>query len=489
MVAKKISETELGQLPNFKYFEEISKIPRMSFHEEKIADYLESYANRQGFWHHRDAIGNVIIKKPGTFGNEKGDPLILQAHTDMVCVKEPGSDHNFITDPIEVYLEDGWVRARGTTLGADDGAGVANILGLLSEPDLPHPPLECVFTVQEENGMGGARNLDFSLLKAKRMIGLDGIEEGTTIFSASAVYGMRVKKKITLSQDDFSEPFQYRLRVCGLTSGHGGLNIGSGRANAIKVAARILDYLNREIGIRLQWLEGGSLVHVIPGECEAIFSLEQAETAEKLNLLFHSLSQQIELEYRVADPGMTIRWEKMDKKVPRPLEKKCSNEIIELLNLLPTGPQKKQAEHPERVEASWNLSVLKMEEQTLSVGIICRSNYPSETGDLKNIIIQLAERFEGTWEETFQYAGHHVPEDSPLTQIWEEVYKSHTGKILERTYLHSALDAGTIAEGLGGLDLIVVMPTVLDVHTPRERMEAASFARTYQYLKDILARA
>ena len=202
------------ELRNLHYFREISAIPRKSFHEEKIADYLEAFARTHGLWHTRDQLHNVVFKKPGSAGREQEAPLMLQAHTDMVCAKEPWSRHDFLRDPIEIREKDGWMMANGTTLGADDGAGVANILGLLDEPALSHPPLECVFTVQEEDGMGGAKGLDMSALRSRRMIGLDGIQEGTTIYSASAVRGCKFQAKFC--QDAAPAENTYRLTVSGI---------------------------------------------------------------------------------------------------------------------------------------------------------------------------------------------------------------------------------------------------------------------------------
>lgn len=475
-----------GQL-NFMYFDAIRKIPRMSFHEEKVADYIEHFAIDNGLWYHRDKIGNIIIKKPGTKDKDGSDPIILQAHTDMVCEKEQGCEHDFYKDPIDVYIEDGWMKARETTLGADDGAGVANILGILSEENLSHPPLECVFTVQEENGMGGAKKLDYSMLKSKRMIGLDGIREGSTIFSASAVYGGKVKKNIVIDANA-ADSNVFQLCVRGLTSGHGGLQIGNEQANAIKVTARILYKLNEILEIKLCDIQGGGLVHVIPRDCTSIFEVDRSIDTEKIVNGIHELAEQIELEYLQTDPGMEISCRLIPYNGLH-VDKKCSDELLQLLYLLPVGAAKRNSKFLDRVEGSWNLSIICLKDGRLVIDVICRANYPLTTAELRSIVCVYAQAFDAVYEETFSYPGYHVPEDSPLTRIYEKVYRKHTGKSLEKAYIHSALDAGTIYEGLNGIDLIVVMPTVLDVHTPKERMNVDSFARTYEYLKDILALA
>ena len=469
---------------NFHYFYEISAIPRGSFHEEKIADYVEAFAQAHGLWHTRDALHNLIVKKPGSAGREGEPPLMLQAHMDMVCAREPGSTHNFLTDPIAVREEDGWLHADGTTLGADDGAGVANILALLEEPELSHPPLECVFTVQEEDGMGGAKGLDLSGLKSRRMIGLDGIQEGTTIYSASAVRGCRLEAQ--LEQDCSPTAGIWRLTVSGLTSGHGALLIGAQRANAIQAAARLLRRLAQTRDIRLGEMEGGGLIHVIPASCTAVFAAEAA--LPELEAELADLIRQIRLEYAETDPGMQVQLEKGSFHGTW-IAASDSRRLLELLYLLPVGACKRTASRLEQVEGSFNLSILRLQAGVLEADLVCRSNFPVSIDELHQVVLAYARLFGVDCRTTMDYAGYHVPQDSPLIRLWADVYRKHTGQELGLTYMHSALDAGTICEKLGIQDMIVVMPTTLDVHTPRERMNAESFRRTYEYLKEILTRA
>ncbi|HWQ78499.1 MAG TPA: beta-Ala-His dipeptidase [Anaerovoracaceae bacterium] len=501
----------------FKYFEEISRIPRKSFHELEIADYLVCFAEEKGLWYSRDAIGNVIIKKPGSPGKENEPAVILQAHMDMVCVREEGSSHDFLQDPVDWYLEDGWLKARGTTLGADDGAGVANILGILSEPDLVHPPLECVFTVQEEDGMGGANNLDYSLLSAKRMIGLDGIKEGTTVVSASGVIGGQIVKKLETAAGEATETAEtaeYEIAVFGLVSGHGALGIGLGLANAIQVAGRLLYRLNQKFGIRLSFISGGTVAHVIPKECRAAFSVGQSIKEEEIIRFVRECADEVRQEYQETEPDIRISCRKARGSGSEAyaagtgceiynagtgreahntgsggvfLTQKCSDEILAMLYLIPVGPYSRKQSDLTKVEASWNLSMAGLSDGELRLWYICRANYPGNVNELANKAAAFAKIFGAEYQERFHYSGFHVSEDSPLIRVWEEVYREKTGKQLEKLYLHAGLDAGPIFEGLNITDLIVVMPTVLDVHTTKERMDVESFSRTYQYLKDILA--
>lgn len=464
---------------NLHYFYEISQIPRPSFHEEKVADYIEQFARDRGLWYVRDNMHNLILKKPGSRGREHEAPLILQAHTDMVCAKEPWSTHNFSKDPIDIREKDGWLMANGTTLGADDGAGVANILGLLDEPDLSHPPLECIFTVQEEDGMGGAKGIDLSCLKGKRMIGLDGIQEGTTIYSASAVWACKLKTNLSLTST--TAPF-YRLRVSGLTSGHGALMIGAERANAIKLTARLLRLIP---DLQLYALEGGGLVHVIPGLCTADFAARSSLT--ELNALLSPAISQIRQEYTDTDPELSVTLEPIEPETKTVVSPVDSSRILNLLYLLPVGAHKRTSGNLEQVEGSFNLSILRLAKDHMEAHYVCRSNYPVSIRELRSITEEYAALFQMDVEPTMEYAGHHVPTDSALIRLWSRVYEEDTGAPLGLTFIHSALDAGTIFEKLGLTDLVVIMPTTLDVHTPRERMNLDSFRRTYRYLKEILA--
>ena len=377
------------------------------------------------------------------------------------------------------------MRANGTTLGADDGAGVANILGLLDEPELSHPPLECVFTVQEEDGMGGAKGLDMSCLESRRMIGLDGIQEGTTIYSASAVRGCRFRESFRTA----AAPAQtaYRLRVSGLTSGHGALMIGAERANAIKVSARLLRILARREDFRLAELNGGGLIHVIPRECEAVFVADG--DLETLRNALEETVRQIRLEYARTDPEMEITLEAAEAAGAGCLSAEDSRRLLTFLYLLPVGAWRRTAEKLEQVEGSFNLSVIRLAAGELSCDLVCRSNYPVSMEELWQTAAAYGDAFGISYAASMDYAGYHVPQDSPLIRLWAQVYQQDTGKELGLVYMHSALDAGTICEALKIQDMIVVMPTTLEVHTPRERMNIDSFRRTYGYLKEILARA
>lgn len=467
----------------FHYFYEISKIPRPTYHEEKIADYVEQFAKDRGLWYQRDALHNIIIKKPGSTGRENEAPLILQAHMDMVCVKTAESTHDFSMDPIEIMEVDGWFRANGTTLGADDGAGVAYMLALLDEPELSNPPLECIFTVQEEDGMGGAKTIDLSEVHGKRMIGLDGNYEGTTVYTAAAVRACKYHMDLKMEE---AHGNRCVLNVTGLTSGHGAMLIGSQRANSIKTVARLLRTVQRSAPIQLKSMQGGGLLHVIPRDCKVKF-YSDLNTEELLEIL-QPVMEQVKLEYAVSDPNMeiTIEATALDQSVA--VTEADSERVLRFLHVLPAGASLRHAEDLPRVLGSFNLSILKLDGAAMECHLVCRANYPFDVMENRAIAQEYAELFGASCESTQEYAGHYVPLDTPLTRVWSDVYKENTGKDLGLLAVHVGLDAGTIFERQKLEDLVVIMPDTWQVHTTEERMNIDGYRRTYEYVKQILAR-
>ncbi|NLK96414.1 MAG: aminoacyl-histidine dipeptidase [Clostridiales bacterium] len=482
-----MSILDLNQ-PNFKYFEEISQIPRASFHEEKIADYLVAFAKEHNLWYNRDEINNVIIKKPASPDKVNSEPIILQAHTDMVCVKDVGSNHDFSKDPLELFIENGLLGAKNTTLGADDGAGVANILAILSDDSIQHPPLECVFTVQEEDGVGGAKGLNYSLLTAKRMIGLDGTGEGETIFCASGVIGLKFKKIIKWEENNVDNIF-YKINISGLRSGHGAVNIGDERANAIKLMARILYHIKEEFNIKLVDINGGSLANVIARDSEAIIAVNK-EDASSIKEIIEEIYNEIKVEYIETDENIKIEISDVNvDSINKVITEECTDEIISLCYVMPHGLFSRNPEKPEEYRVSCNFSILNIINNEITFTNVCRTCQPGNVKELAERVKAIAKPYDTSYDVFYDYAGHLVDKNTPLTKLYEKVYKEKTGKELARIHIHCGLDIGTIYNGMKGLDIIVLMPAVYNVHTINERLDLASFKRSLEYIKGILALA
>lgn len=473
--------------PNLKYFEEISRIPRPSFHEELIADYLVDFAKERGLWYYRDSIHNVIIKKDATPGRIDRAPIILQAHTDMVCVKTKESTHDFLKDPINIYVEDGFITAKDTTLGADDGAGVANILAALDDDTYEHPPLECVFTVQEEDGIGGAKGLDYSKLSAKRMIGLDGLREGTTIFCAPSVIGLEFSQSIARKEPEADSVYM-KLEIGGLRSGHGASNIGDERANALKLTARILYHMKKKVSIRLVSLDGGTLANVIAREAETVFTCNISDLEEIQNVAGRIWTD-IKEEYYQTDPDIWFSLTSIPPTDAIPMSERDSDSVIDFAYVMPHGLFSRNPEALEEFRASCNFSIMKTKHDSVLYTNVCRESTPLHVEELAEQVKAVAKPYTQEYRVIYDYVGHCVDKQSPMIKIYEDVYREHTGKELVRKHNHGGLDIGSIYQGMGGLDVIVLMPNTYNVHTVNEKVELESFIKSFQYLKDILERA
>ena len=309
-----------------KYFEAICQIPHGSYHEKPLSDYLVRFAEQHGLRCRQYENWNVIIYKPGSEGYEEHPPLMLQAHIDMVCEKEDGVTHDFEKDPLSIYVENGELRARGTTLGADDGVGVAYMLSLLEDDRIPHPPLECVFTVQEEVGLIGSRDLVFEDITAKRMIGLDDMG-GDTCYVTSCG-----SQHVSASRDYImAEPAgkAYRVEVSGLTGGHSGVCISREKGNAIKLTARVLRMLSRHSALRICRIDGGGKDNAIPVRCSTLFTSDLSFS--NLLLLIQQMEEAFRAELEFSDPGVTL--ELSEDHVTETMTEMHSNELIQFLYL------------------------------------------------------------------------------------------------------------------------------------------------------------
>lgn len=497
--------------PHQKFFEEISRIPRQSFREQAASDYIVAFAKDRGLWFDQDPLGNVIIKKNGVEGLEQSEPVMLQAHLDMVCEKEPGSTFDFSTEAIKLVTENGWVKAQGTTLGADDGAGVALMLAILDHQALKHPPLECVFTAQEEDGMGGALHLDYSKLSSKKLIALDGLEEGTTIVSTTGIHSGYLVKECPPAPTDRiatipNDQAVFLLKISGLRGGHAALNIGKGQGNAIQITAQILAAICTKYPIQLVSIAGGTILNGIPQECEARFTLSEnvnrsSDRADELHRIVQKTVHKIRENLKDSDPGFTAVLKPCHEgadalskaatgldEAAYALDEAATREAFNLLSMLPVGVETWDENAPDFPVASRNLGTISMEDGNIKIGYSCRSISTAQISDLVEQTKQIAEDHNAVYQTMFRYCGYTVEENSPLISIWSDVYKEETGKDLIRRRIHSGTDAGTISEHMGGMDIIVLMPNTQNVHTPDERMELASFDRTYQYLLKILER-
>lgn len=463
------------------YFEEISKIPRGSYNEAGIADYVESIAKKYHLIYQRDEMNNVIIFKDASKGYEDHEPLLLEAHMDMVNEKNNDSDHDFENDPLDLYVKDGFLHARGTTLGADDGYGVSYMLAILTDENIKHPPLECLFTVQEEVGLYGALGVDISSLKAKRMIGLDSETEGETCTSSSGGMDLLITKPIH-GQDNESPV--YTLEVKGLLGGHSGECINKARGNANKLIARVLYHmLKTGIDVRLIEITGGLKNNAIPRECVVSFASDS--DYEEIRKIVDKCYGDIKKELEINDPGVEIHIYQDECDVC--ITGQDSEAIISLMYLAINGMIEQSQVIAGLTTLSLNMGVVRTLEDCITINYSIRSPLKSARDELAMQLDLIASLYGGYIEVSGDYPGWDYDPNSILRKQFKEFYKIYTGKELKEVATHGGLETGALKGKIPELDIITMGPNMADIHTPDERLDIQSFEKTFELLVQFIA--
>lgn len=465
--------------PHQKYFEEISRIPRGSFNEAACADYLAAFAAEHGLKYIRDELNNVVIFKPAGAGYEDHGAVILQAHTDMVCEKNADCTHDFEKDPIDLYIENGILKARGTTLGADDGMGCAYMLAVLAS-DLPHPALECVFTVQEEVGLIGAFALKPEYFTAKRYVNLDfgGHGVGTCTTSAG---GEMIGLRKPVEFDECDTP-AYRIFVTGLKGGHSGGCIMMELGNSLKICGRILKEISGSCDMRIRKLDGGLKNNAIPRECEAVFASEAKE--EDIREAFESMKTQITSEIGFQEPDFAVTLERAESG-PAICEE-VSAEIVDLLYLLPTGLRHRSLQIANLPTASENLASVRTGADYLEFQYSLRAEKMSLRDQMEKEICILAGIYDMTMEVYSKFPSWEFNPNSALREMLCRVYKEQKGSEMELLATHGGLECGVFCDMIPGLDVVTLGAETDGAHTPKEQMNLESFDRTFDVLAAFL---
>lgn len=456
----------------FHYFLEISKIPRGSGNTAKIAAYLESFAKDKGLEYVRDAYDNVIIKKSATKGKEGSAPVILQGHTDIVAEKTKDCDKDMETEGLDVYRDGDFLRARGTTLGADNGVAVAYILAILESELIAHPPIEAVFTSDEETGLCGASGLDASLLLGKRMINLDSDDEGAFVVGCAG--GLRIGIELRSGRTE-SVAFGYKLTVSGLLGGHSGSDINTGRANAVKLCAEVLSAIP---DIRLACIEGGNKDNAIPREATAIFAADDVSFAEVV-------IEKIKAKYAEVEGALTVNIEKAELDLPC-FDSKTSKALIALLSDIPYGVVKMSEDIEGLVETSINLGIMKTHSDRFEIHCSLRSSVESKKVALRDKIHGIAEKYGAEYEDGDGYPGWEYKKVSTLRDLMVAAFKEMYSREPVVYAIHAGLECGIISGKIEGLDCISLGPDNFDYHTTEEHLSISSADRVYEYLLRVL---
>ncbi len=466
--------TELQPKAVMHYFEELCSVPHGSLDTKMISDYCVRFAQERGLKYIQDDSNNVVIYKAATPGYEDHPTVILQGHLDMVCEKDPDCDIDFSTDGLRLAHDGEYIFAKGTTLGGDDGIAVAYALALLDAADLKHPPLECVFTVDEEIGMLGADAMDMSVLKGRLLLNCDSEDEG--VLTVSCAGGARSDFKISL----FREPAGtcYRVAVEDLLGGHSGVEIHKGRANSNKVLGDIL----RNIPCRLVSIDGGSKDNAIPRTTVAYVCSEDADFPSR----FAQLCEEARKSLPKTETEVRFSCEKAA--CAEMLTEDSSAAVMGLLWDLPNGVQAMSKDIEGLVQTSLNLGILETTEAYVRMAFSVRSSVNGEKEALLEQLRALAKKYNAAYEESGHYPAWEYRKDSVLRDTMVSTYADLYGKKPIVEAIHAGLECGIFCDRLPGLDAVSFGPQMHDIHTSRERLSIASVQRTWEYLLAVLER-
>ena len=465
-----------------KFFEEISAIPRASYKEEKIADYLCDFAEKRGLECYRDRMNNVLINAPATAGREGTPALLLQGHTDMVCEKNGGVEHDFDLEGLELYEQDGWIRAKGTTLGADDGTAVAVMLYILDGGVSSHGPLQCLFTASEEVGLDGAIAFDYSKIYARRMINMDGADETQLI--AGCAGGVRTSVSFDVRGESITAPYLVKLSVRGLYGGHSGEDIEKGRANANKLMGRVLYDIMSDGNVRLVDLCGGSKENAIPRECEATLAVwDMEELKEKICILQTRLSDGLgtddkNFRLELCENGQNVEIDAPDRST--------AEKLIFVMRTVANGVFEMNNDIDGIVEWSRNLGVVRADSQVARLIFNSRSSFESRIDASCEELDAYARMLGGHSKHRSRYPGWSYAQSSDIRDIYLAEAEKIIGEPPKVTVTHAGLECGVIAGAIPDMDIISVGPLVLDLHSPDERLNKRSFERFYSIIKCVV---
>ena len=464
----------------FKYFEDISQIPRGSGNEKEISNFLRKFGEDLGLETIQDEFLNIIIRKPATKGYENAPIVMLQGHMDMVCEKNKDTEHDFTKDPIKLRIEDGMIYATGTTLGADNGVAVAMGMAVMADNTIEHPEIEFLVTVDEEAGMSGAMNLDGSLLKAKYILNLDSEEEGFILVSCAG--GATAISTLNTEYVDLSSDKEVlQIDIKGLLGGHSGMDIIKQRANSNKLLGRLLNLLT--VDYDLAKVHGGSKNNAIPRESECLIAVNKNDVDE-VKKQISDIEKTFKHEFRTSDPGLTI--EVSNGKADKVFTSDLKDKIIKMYNLMPNGIQTMSMDIEGLVESSTNLGVVKEIDSTIWFESAVRSSVRTLKDDILNRMDLLTNSLDGKFKVESDYPAWEYAKGSQLEKIAIDAYENLTGKKPTIMAIHAGLECGLLLDKMNNAEAISIGPDMFDVHTPNEHLNIQSTENTWNYLLAIL---
>lgn len=468
----------------FDYFEEFSGIPHGSRNTKQISDYLVDFAKAHDLEYYQDDANNVVMIQKATAGYENADPIIIQGHMDMVCEKENGCEIDFEKDGLDLYIDGDFLKARGTTLGGDDGIAVAYALAIMDSPEIAHPRLEVVITVDEEIGMLGAEVIDLSMLKGRRLLNIDSDVEGH--FLTSCAGGMTVETSIPVNYTSQSG-LPVTVNVTGLEGGHSGSEIDKEHGNANIIMGRVLKYISDRMEMGIISLAGGLKDNAIPRACKAEL-LIPAEKKEELEGCVKELEVCLKKEFAVSDPGVCIVTETGMEQETQILSYNAMARVIFYLRNVPNGVQHMSRVMPGLVETSLNLGILELTEEALTITTSVRSSVSSRKEELGDRLAHMAAFLGGDVEINGEYPAWEYRADSDIRETISAVYQELFNEEPVFEAIHAGLECGILSGKIADLDCVSFGPNNYDIHTPKERLSISSTEKVWKLLKEFLKR-
>lgn len=463
----------------FHFFEEISAIPRGSTNTRAISDWCVSFAKARGLEYHQDSFNNVIIIKEATPGYESAEPIILQGHLDMVCEKEPDCVKDMEKEGIDLVIDGDRIRAKGTTLGGDNGIAVAMALAVLDSKELSHPRVEAILTIDEEIGMLGAIQLDMSPLKGRKLINLDSEEEG--IFTVSCAGGNMTRCRLPIARAPYSGTV-LNITVGGLLGGHSGADIDKGRANASMLLGRLLYAAKKKSDFRLISVEGGKKDNAIPQQSEALLV---AANADLVRVIAADMETAFKSEYQKNDPGLFVEVKDAATELV-PMDETATRKVLHMLTCMPNGIQEMSADIEGLVQTSLNLGILATEEEELLASFCLRSSVATQKQMLVDRLACEMELLGGSIQIFGDYPAWEYKHESALRDLMVRIFQKQYGHDPEISAIHAGLECGMFMGKLPDLDCISIGPDMSEVHTYRESMSISSVGRVWDYLIEVL---
>ncbi len=474
--------TELEPKPIWKHFSALTQIPRASTKEAAARDYVLSVASRLGLEAVQDKVGNTVIRKPARAGRESAPMALLQGHLDMVCEKNEGTEFNFDTDAIKVWRDGDWLRADGTTLGADNGIGVSAALAVMESTDIAHGPLEFVFTIDEETGLTGAAEFPGGMLRSKYFLNLDNEEKDTICIGCAGGIKTTARRKISLQAPKGTAA--YRIKVSGLKGGHSGIEIHLGRGNALRILGGTLHSVMAAMPAEVSNLTGGSAQNAIPREASAVVVLPAGDE-QKLRSEIAKLETEYKSHLGGFDPGLQISVEKVE--LPKQVfAQEDASGCIDLLATLHHGVVAMSPDVPGLVQDSTNLATIATKGDTVEIVTSQRSAIESSKLAVARMVATVCRLAGFETQNSGSYPGWKPEPNSDIVKKLQSVHEEVFGHPAELIAMHAGLECGVIGEKYPGMEMVSFGPTIQSPHSPHERVEINSVQGFWKYLKAVL---